>query len=70
LPRASAGIAALAALGATIAGTIFLLDGQGTGALYAMEGLAGLGILASIVMIVVGGDSGRQVPSTPPPASP
>ncbi len=30
LPRASAGIAALAALAATIAGTIFLVDGQGT----------------------------------------
>jgi hypothetical protein len=61
LPRASAGIAALAGLGATIAGTVFLLDGQSNAALYAMEGFAGVGILAAIVMIVVGGPSGKRI---------
>lgn len=60
LPRASAGVAALAALGATIAGTIFLLDGQGNPALYAMEGLAVVGIVASLAMIVVGGPAGKS----------
>jgi hypothetical protein len=63
VPRASAGIAALSALGATIAGTIFLLGGESNSALYAMEGFAGLGILAAIVMIVVGGASGKRVPA-------
>jgi hypothetical protein len=62
LPRATAGIAALSALGATIAGTIFLLDGQSNSALYAMEGLAVIGTLAAIVMIVVGGPSGKRTP--------
>jgi hypothetical protein len=60
LPRASAGVAALAALGATIAGTIFLLDGQGNPALYAMEALAVVGIVASLAMIVVGGPAGKS----------
>ena len=62
LPRASAGIAALAALGATIAGTIFLVGGQSNPALYAMEGFAGLGIVAAILMIVFGGPSGNKTP--------
>jgi hypothetical protein len=61
-PRASAGVAALSALGATIAGTVFLLYGQGDPALYAMEGFAGLGILAALVMIVLGGASGKRAP--------
>jgi hypothetical protein len=61
--RASAGVAALAALGATIAGTVFLLDGSSNSALYAMEGLAVVGILAAIVMIVAGGSSGLRAPS-------
>jgi hypothetical protein len=60
--RASAGIAALAALGATIAGTAFLLGGQSNAALYAMEVFAGFGILAAIVMIVIGGPSGIHSP--------
>ncbi len=59
-PRASAGVAAIAALGATLAGTAFLLGGKSDGALYAMEGLAGLGILAAILMIALGGESGRR----------
>ncbi|MGA8542122.1 MAG: hypothetical protein WB947_01050 [Thermoplasmata archaeon] len=60
LPRAFAGLAALSALGATIAGTFFLLGGESNPALYAMEGLAGLGILASLVVIAAGGQSGRR----------
>ena len=61
--RASAGVAALAALGATFAGTAFLLGGGSNAALYAMVGFAGLGIAASVVMIVLGGRSGRRAPS-------
>jgi len=60
LPRAFAGLAALSALGATIAGTVFLLGGESNSALYAMEGIAGLGILASLVIIAVGGQSGKR----------
>jgi len=65
-PRASAGLAALAALGATIAGTVFLLGGQSNSSLYAMEGLAVVGIHAAIAMIVVGGPSGKRAPANPP----
>ena len=60
LPRVAAGLAALCALGATVAGTVFLVGGQTNAALYAMEGLAGVGVLASIVMMVAGGQSGRR----------
>jgi hypothetical protein len=60
LPQAAAGLAALGGLGATIAGTAFLVGGQSSAALYAMEGFAVLGILAAIVMIVVGGPSGKN----------
>jgi hypothetical protein len=63
-PRASAGLAALAALGATIAGTIFLVGGQSNSALFAMEGLAAVGILASIMMVIFGGASGRRTPAS------
>jgi len=63
VPRSFAGLAALAALGATVAGTVFLLAGQSNGALYAMEGLAGLGVLASLVLIAVGGPSGQRLPA-------
>jgi hypothetical protein len=66
LPRASAGLSALSALGATIAGTLFLVHGQGTGPLEAMEGLAGLGLVASLLMIVFGGESGKRVVVAPP----
>jgi hypothetical protein len=63
VPRALAGVSALAALGATIAGAAFLLGGQTNAALYAMEGLGVLGILASLVLIVVGGPSGKRAPA-------
>jgi hypothetical protein len=62
LPQAFAGLAALSALIATIAGTIFYLGGQGNPALYAMEGFAGLGILASVLLIVFGGEAGKRSP--------
>lgn len=64
LPRASAGLAALSALGATIAGTVFLVGNQSNGALYAMEGFALVGILAALVMIAVGSPSGKYVRSS------
>lgn len=67
VPRASSGIAALAALGATISGTVFLLGGQSNAALYAMEGFAGLGILFALLMVVFGGPSGKRGPATVPP---
>jgi hypothetical protein len=63
VPRAFAGLAALSALIATIAGTVFYYGGQGNPALFAMEGFAGVGILASLVLIVVGGASGRRAPA-------
>jgi hypothetical protein len=62
LPRAFAGLAALSALVATIAGTVFYFGGEGNPALYAMEGFAGLGILASLLLIVLGGESGKRAP--------
>jgi cation transport ATPase len=65
LPRGFAGLSALSALGATIAGTIFLVGGSSNGALYAMEAFAGLGLLASLLMIVLGGEGGRRVPAPP-----
>jgi hypothetical protein len=65
IPRGSAGLSALSALGATLAGTIFLVGGQSTAALYAMEGFAGIGILAALLMIVFGGQSGKRVSEAP-----
>jgi hypothetical protein len=62
-PRASGGVASFAALGATIAGTVFLVGGQSNAALYAMEGFAGLGLLAALVMIIIGGPSGARDPA-------
>jgi hypothetical protein len=62
LPQAFAGLAALSALIATIAGTIFYFGGQSNPALYAMEGFAGLGILASLLLIVFGGESRKRAP--------
>lgn len=58
--KASAGLAGLCALGGTVAGTIFLLYGHAGPALYAMEGFAVVGILASIVLVVLGGPSRRS----------
>lgn len=62
LPRAAAGIAALAALGATLAGTAYLLSGNGVYPLDAMEGFAVIGLVAAIVMTAVGGPSGKRAP--------
>jgi predicted permease len=59
LPRAFTGLAAFSALGATIAGTVFLLGGKTNAALYGMEGLAILGIVSALVMVVAGGTSNR-----------
>jgi len=63
VPRASAGIAALSALGATVAGTVFLVGGQSDASLYAMEGFAVIGIVAGIVMMALGGASGKRAPA-------
>jgi hypothetical protein len=65
LPRAFAGLGALSALIAVIAGTIFLTGGQSNSALYAMEGFAVIGIVASLLMIVFGGSSGLRAAPTP-----
>jgi hypothetical protein len=64
LPRASAGLAAFCALGATIAGTLFLAFDQNHAALLAMEGFAVVGLLAAILMMAFGGPSGRRTPAT------
>ncbi len=61
--KASAGVAALGALGATVAGTAFLLGGQSNNALYAMVGFAGLGIIGALLTIVFGGSSQLEAPS-------
>jgi len=66
VPRGFAGLAALAALGATIAGAVFLLGGGSSSALDAMEGLAGLGILSSLVLIVTGGETGKLASAAGP----
>lgn len=65
VPRASAGLSALAALGATIAGTVYLVGGQSNGALVAMEGLALLGILFALLMIAFGGSNGKRASTAP-----
>jgi hypothetical protein len=54
LPRAFSRAAALAALGATAAGTAFLLGGQSPYALYAMAAFGLLGIAAAFGMIAYG----------------
>jgi hypothetical protein len=64
LPRTAARLGALSALVAVIAGTVFLLGGQSNAALYAMEGFAGLGLLAGLLMIAFGGDSGKRIVAT------
>jgi hypothetical protein len=66
LPRACAGLAALSALIAVIAGTLFLTEGQSNAALYAMEGFAVVGIVASVLLIVLGGSSGIRTPVAAP----
>jgi hypothetical protein len=61
--KALVGLAGLSALIATIAGTVFLLAGSNSSALYAMEVFAGVGILASLLLIVFGGESGKRAPT-------
>jgi len=63
--QAVAALTLLAAIGATIAGTVFLLGGQRNGPLYAMEGLAVLGLLGAILMIVWGGAGSLRQPAAP-----
>ena len=62
--RASAATAALAALGATIAGAVFLLGDQSAAAVNAVDAsmvvFAVLGIAAGLVMIVGGRPSGQR----------
>ncbi len=62
VPRALAVLAALSALGATIAGAAFWLCGQSDGALYAMGGLGVIGILLGLGLIALGGPSGQRAP--------
>jgi hypothetical protein len=64
LSKGLVGLAGLSALVATIAGTVFLLWGQSNPALYTMEAFAGIGIAASLLLIVFGGESGKRVPAT------
>ena len=52
--RGSAALTHLATLGATVSGFVFLFAGQANAALYGMEGLAGLAIVGSILLIVLG----------------
>ena len=58
LPKAAAKYAAaitfLSTLGATLAGTVFLLGGGSTPSLYAMEGLGGVALIAAILLMVWG----------------
>ncbi len=61
VPRAASGLGALAALGATVSGTVFLVGGQSNAALYCMVGFAVVGLVASLLMIVFGGPSGQRV---------
>lgn len=65
LPRALSALAALCALGATIAGTVFLVHGEQSAPLMAMEGLALAGIVLSVLLIAFGGDSGKQPSGAP-----
>jgi hypothetical protein len=52
--RASAGITFLAAFGATIAGTVFLLGGGANSAFLAMEGLFGVALVGAILLVLFG----------------
>ncbi len=64
--RAAQGVAALtfvAALGATISGTVFLYGGQSNSALLGMEGFGGLALLGALLLIVFG--SVPIAPSSP-----
>lgn len=52
-------LALLSAIGAGLAGALFLVGGESNTALEAMEGLAGLVVLLAIVLIAVGGSPRR-----------
>ncbi len=60
--QVAAGITLLACLGATIAGTLFLIGGQSVAALEGMEGSAGLALLSTIFLFVWG-----SIPNPVPP---
>ena len=60
LARASSGLASLSALAATVAGTVYLLGGQGAIALGVMEVFAVLGMIMAFLMIAFGGASDRR----------
>lgn len=65
-----AALALAAAIGATIAGVAFLLDGQAASALHWMEGLTGTIALAGVLLILLGGArSHGKVPAPVPPAA-
>jgi hypothetical protein len=67
--RVSATLAALGSLGAFVSGLLFLFAGQSNGALYGMEGLAGLVFLAAVLLIVFGSVAPPPTPAaTPKPA--
>jgi hypothetical protein len=63
--KAIAGLTFLSAVGATIGGTVFLLGGGSSIALYAMEGLGGLAVLGAILLIVLGSVEIPAKPETP-----
>ena len=54
--RASAGLALLSALGATVGGSIFLFVGGNPIALDAMEGLTGVALLGIVLLILFGAE--------------
>ena len=69
LPKGSLKVAAavtfLTTLGATVAGTVFLLGGGATSAFDAMEGLFGVALVGAILLLVLG--SVVTPPPSPPP---
>jgi hypothetical protein len=64
--KAAAGIAADAALGATIAGAVFLQGGASNVALYAMEAFAVAGILAAARGLLSADPRGGRAPTGAP----
>lgn len=64
LVRAGTVVAVVGGIGATLAGTWFLLGGMPDAALGAMEGLAGLTLVGAALLIVGGG------PAAAPPSPP
>jgi len=63
--RAAAAITFVAAVGATLGGTWFLVGGMTNPALYAMEGLGGLALLGALLVIVWGGARPSTAPTAP-----